>query len=74
LFVTHQINEAVYLADKVVILGTRPGHIKRTVDISLGRPRALSIKRDLNFLRYEDDIWSTIEEEASKSMSQEDAA
>lgn len=74
LFVTHQINEAVYLADSVVILGTRPGHIKRIVDIDIGRPRPLSVKRDLGFLRYEDDIWATIEEEASKSMAFEDLA
>ncbi|RDV02032.1 ABC transporter ATP-binding protein [Undibacter mobilis] len=74
LFVTHQINEAVYLADEVVILGSRPGRIKRCVDIKLDRPRPLSIKRDLNFLRYEDDIWSTIEEEASKAMLREEVA
>lgn len=63
LFVTHDIKEAVYLADRVVIMTARPGRVKRTVDIDLPRPRALSIKRDPLFLRYEDEIWGSIEEE-----------
>src|SRR4029079_10431251 len=43
LFVTHQINEAVYLADQVVVFGSRPGSIREVVDIDLPRPRPLAI-------------------------------
>jgi len=39
LFVTHEIDEAVQLADRVVVMGSDPGHIARTVDVPLDRPR-----------------------------------
>jgi NitT/TauT family transport system ATP-binding protein len=74
LFVTHQINEAVYLADQVIVLGTKPGRVRDIVDIDLARPRPLSIKRDSKFLEYEDRIWATIEEEAKKNIVSEQVA
>ena len=63
LFITHDIKEAVYLADRVVVFTRRPGRVKICVDVDLPRPRELSIKRDPRFLEYEDQIWSSIEEE-----------
>ena len=63
LFITHDIKEAVYLADRVMVFTKRPGRVKTCVDINLARPRELSIKRDSRFLEYEDHIWSSIEEE-----------
>jgi NitT/TauT family transport system ATP-binding protein len=74
LFVTHQINEAVYLADQVVVFGTKPGRIRDIIDIDLERPRPLSIKRDPKFLQYEDRIWAIIEEEARKNILPEQVA
>src|SRR6516162_1279739 len=63
LFITHDIKEAVYLADRVMVFSKRPGRVKACVDIDLPRPRELSIKRDARFLEYEDQIWNSIEEE-----------
>jgi NitT/TauT family transport system ATP-binding protein len=67
LFITHDIKEAVYLADRVLVFTRRPGRVKGNVDIDLPRPRELSIKRDTRFLEYEDQIWRSIEEEVRAS-------
>jgi NitT/TauT family transport system ATP-binding protein len=64
LFITHQINEAVYLADRVVVMSARPGRVKRTFSVPFQRPRGLGLKRDPKFLELEDSIWKLIEEEA----------
>ncbi len=63
LFITHDIKEAVYLADRVMVFTKRPGRVKACVEVDLPRPRELSIKREARFLEYEDQIWNSIEEE-----------
>src|SRR6185437_2908043 len=62
LFVTHQIDEAVFLADRVVVFARRPGRIQECLDIALPLPRALAIKRTPEFMQYVDRIWKSIEE------------
>ena len=71
LFITHQIDEAVYLSDRVVVLGRRPGRIRETVAINLPRPRPLSIKRTPAFAAYVDRIWGMIERDVRDSLSEE---
>ena len=66
LFITHQIDEAAFLADRVLVMGTRPGRIKQEFHIPFERPRALSLKRDPRFLSVCDGIWRLIEEEAER--------
>jgi NitT/TauT family transport system ATP-binding protein len=66
LFITHQIDEAAFLADRVLVMGTRPGRIKQEFHIGFDRPRALSLKRDPRFLSICDGIWRLIEEEAER--------
>ena len=63
LFVTHQIDEAVYLSDRVLVFARRPGRLQETIDIDLQRPRPLSIKRTPEFVRYVDHIWKLIEDD-----------
>jgi len=63
LFVTHQIEEAVFLADRVLVLTARPGTIKLSVNIELGRPRDLTVKRAPEFIRYEETIWQSVRAE-----------
>ena len=52
LFVTHDIDEAILLADKVVILTPRPGRLKEIVKIDLPRPRNMAVKESPRFLEY----------------------
>lgn len=71
LFVTHQIEEAVYLSDRVLIFTVRPGRLKQVLRIDLPRPRELSIKRTTEFVRYTDIIWRAIEEEVREGIGRE---
>jgi NitT/TauT family transport system ATP-binding protein len=66
LFITHQINEAIYLADRVVVMSARPGRVKDVFKVPFGRPRNLSLKRDARFLELEDSVWKLIEEESER--------
>ena len=66
LFITHQINEALYLADRVAVMSARPGRVKDVFDVPFERPRALSLKRDSQFLQLEDSVWRLIEEESER--------
>ena len=65
-FVTHQIDEAVYLSDRVIVMSGRPGRILADIHVDLPRPRALDVKRSPEFVGYEAQIWKLL---ASKSVS-----
>jgi NitT/TauT family transport system ATP-binding protein len=63
-FVTHDIEEAVYLGDRVVVLTARPARVKAEVPIALPRPREITVKKSVRFLEYRNDIWDLIRSEA----------
>ena len=52
LFVTHDIDEAIYLADKVVVMGRNPGHIKEVIRVDLPRPRGQAVMETPEFGEY----------------------
>ena len=60
LFVTHQIDEAVFLSDRVVVMARRPGRVIADISIEIPRPRTLAVKRTAQFVEYEDQIWTLI--------------
>jgi NitT/TauT family transport system ATP-binding protein len=68
LFVTHQIDEAVYLSDRVVVMTSRPGRVKSILEVDIPRPRDLSVKRTPRFLELVDEIWKMIEEEVKAAL------
>jgi NitT/TauT family transport system ATP-binding protein len=56
-FVTHDIEEAVYLSDRVVVLRANPGGVARDIDITLSRPRTqIATKEDPQYLRYRHEL------------------
>jgi NitT/TauT family transport system ATP-binding protein len=60
IFVTHNITEAILLADRVVAMTPRPGRIARIVDIELSRPRAIDMEFTQKFKSYSDQIREVI--------------
>jgi NitT/TauT family transport system ATP-binding protein len=67
-FVTHQIDEAVFLSDKVVVLTARPGTVRDILRIEIARPRSLEIKRHPDFTAYVDRIWRLLEPDILREM------
>lgn len=59
-FVTHQLDEAVYLADRVVVLGTNPGRVREIIPVGLPRPRTLDVKYTPAFSEYVNALWQLI--------------
>jgi NitT/TauT family transport system ATP-binding protein len=51
-FITHNMDEAVFLGDRVMVMTPRPGQIAEVIDINLPRPRNLSIKDTIEFIKY----------------------
>jgi NitT/TauT family transport system ATP-binding protein len=72
LIITHNITEAVQLADRILVMTYRPGRIKRIVEIELPRPRSSEIVSSEAFGRYVAQIWSDLREEASRGMRDEE--
>ncbi len=69
LFVTHQIDEAIYLSDRVIVFSGRPGRVADIIVPNLSRPRDLKIKHTPEFLACVDRIWSLIQSNMRKKLA-----
>jgi NitT/TauT family transport system ATP-binding protein len=69
LLITHQIDEAVFLSDRVVVFSARPGTVRQEIPITLPRPRDLQVKRSPAFVALVDQIWKLIEAEVRASLN-----
>jgi NitT/TauT family transport system ATP-binding protein len=70
LFVTHSVDEAVFLSDRVVMMGTQPGRVIADLAIDLPRPRWAddeALKRSAAFIAYRNDIWHMLKQQLATS-------
>ncbi len=68
LFITHDVDESIFLADSVYVMTARPGRLKKKIPITLARPREYSMKSTPEFGNYKEELLSLIREESLKSI------
>lgn len=67
-FVTHDIEEAIYLADRIVIMSAGPGRVLEEIKVDLPRPRDGISRSSVEFTELRDHIWSVLEAEVQESL------
>jgi NitT/TauT family transport system ATP-binding protein len=61
IFITHSMDEAVYLSDRVVVMTPRPGTVAEILDVPLSRPRVSEeVRRDAKFVDLTNYIWESL--------------
>ncbi len=70
LFITHDVEEAIFLGDRVLVMTARPGRIKLVLDIPLKRPRPAEMLTSPEFIALKRQVLAAIEEESIKSFQQ----
>jgi NitT/TauT family transport system ATP-binding protein len=68
LFITHDVDESIFLADSVYVMTARPGRLKKRIPINLERPRDFSVKGTVEFAEYKEELLSLIRDESLKSI------
>jgi NitT/TauT family transport system ATP-binding protein len=70
LYITHHIQEAVFLGDRVVVLSRRPGRILDILNIDLPRPREEHLINEKPYLEYVDLIWRHVKDQAKEALEE----
>ncbi|NUP03131.1 MAG: ABC transporter ATP-binding protein [Nonomuraea sp.] len=60
MFITHDVDEAVYLANRVVVMAARPGRVHRVIDVDLPYPRTEEIRLSPEFARIRNEVWHSV--------------
>lgn len=69
LFVTHDIDEAIFMGDRVYVMTARPGRLKAEIPVPLPRPRTVEMKTSAHFMKLKERILELIREESWKAAS-----
>jgi ABC-type nitrate/sulfonate/bicarbonate transport system ATPase subunit len=67
LFVTHDIDEAIFLADRICVLASKPGRVRELIDVHLPRPRKFSQQMESEFLQLKQHVRGLIHDEAARN-------
>jgi len=70
LFVTHDVEEAIFLGDTVYVMTSRPGRLKKKIRVPLERPRVFEMKNSPTFLEIKQELLGLIREESMKAINQ----
>ncbi len=68
LFVTHDVDEAIFLADRIAIMTARPGRLKQELEVPLARPRTLEMATDETFMRLKREALTSIRAETGYTL------
>jgi NitT/TauT family transport system ATP-binding protein len=68
-FITHSIDEAVLLSDRIAVMTARPGKVKEIIDVTLPRPRTEDIRNSFAFAEIRQYAWSLIKDEVGKAQA-----
>ena len=69
LFITHQIDEAIFLSSRVAVFSARPAHVKEIIAVDLPEPRTLDTKLQPRFRELQDRVWHLIQRESMAAMA-----
>ncbi|TGV13566.1 ABC transporter ATP-binding protein [Mesorhizobium sp. M8A.F.Ca.ET.173.01.1.1] len=60
MFITHDVDEAVYLANRVIVMAARPGRLKEIIDVPLPYPRTEEIRLSAEFMTIRNRVWQAV--------------
>ena len=68
LFVTHSLDEAILLGDRVIVMSARPGRVLANLEVPFGRPRSSDVRGSPEFGQLEQEIWSILRSEVNEAL------
>jgi NitT/TauT family transport system ATP-binding protein len=72
-FITHSVDEAVFLGDRIMVMTAQPGKVKAFVKVPLARPRdIMALQKSPDYGELIHQIWSSLREEVQRARRQED--
>lgn len=74
LFITHDIDEAIFLGDRVYVMTARPGRIKEEITVGIPRPRSMDVLTSPEFTELKRSVMALIREETMKAVAEAGAA